>query len=48
MVQSHFLVDRSLSFTVEQAGGIGAHIPDARQGLLRPALPWTMRRLGQR
>ena len=45
MIQSHFFVDRGLSFTVEQTGGIGAHISDGRQGLLRPELPWTMRRL---
>ena len=45
MIQSHFLVDRGLSFTVEQTGGIGGHISDGRQGLLRPALPWTTRRL---
>jgi homopolymeric O-antigen transport system ATP-binding protein len=47
MVQSHFFVDRSLSFSVEQAGGIGAHISDARQGLLRPSLPWATRRLAR-
>jgi lipopolysaccharide transport system ATP-binding protein len=45
MIQSHFLVDRALSFTVEQTGGLGAHISDGRQGLLRPALAWTTRRL---
>lgn len=45
MIQSHFLVDRGLSFTVEQTGGLGAHISDGRQGLLRPALAWTTRRL---
>jgi lipopolysaccharide transport system ATP-binding protein len=45
MVQSHFFVDRGLSFTVEQTGGIGAHISDGRQGLLRPELPWTIWRL---
>jgi homopolymeric O-antigen transport system ATP-binding protein len=45
MIQSHFFLDRALSFTVEQTGGLGAHISDGRQGLLRPALPWTTRRL---
>jgi lipopolysaccharide transport system ATP-binding protein len=45
MIQTHFFIDRGLSFTVEQTGGIGAHISDGRQGLLRPDLPWTMRRL---
>jgi hypothetical protein len=45
MIQSHFFLDRVLSFTVEQTGGLGAHISDGRQGLLRPALPWTTRRL---
>jgi lipopolysaccharide transport system ATP-binding protein len=45
MIQSHFLIDRGLSFTVEQTGGLGAHISDGRQGLLRPALAWTIGRL---
>ena len=45
MIQTHFFIDRGLSFTIEQTGGIGAHISDGRQGLLRPDLPWTMRRL---
>lgn len=42
LIQSHFLVDRVLAFNVEQTGGIGGHISDGRQGLLRPALPWTI------
>jgi hypothetical protein len=42
LIQSHFLVDRVLAFNVEQTGGIGGHISDGRQGLLRPALPWTV------
>ena len=46
MIQSHFLLDRALSFTIEQSGGLGAHLSDGRQGLLRPALAWTTRRLG--
>ena len=45
MIQTHFFLDRSLSFTIEQSGGIGAHVSDGRAGLLRPDLPWTMRRL---
>jgi lipopolysaccharide transport system ATP-binding protein len=45
MVQSHFLVERALVFNVEQTGGIGAHIADGRQGILRPALPWTVERV---
>jgi lipopolysaccharide transport system ATP-binding protein len=45
MIQSHFFIDRGLSFNIEQTGGVGAHISDGRQGLLRPDLPWTMRRL---
>jgi lipopolysaccharide transport system ATP-binding protein len=45
MIQSHFLVDRALSFTIEQTGGIGAHISDGRLGLLRLELPWTTWRL---
>ena len=45
MIQSHFLVERGLAFSVEHTGGIGAHISDGRQGVLRPALPWAVRRL---
>jgi lipopolysaccharide transport system ATP-binding protein len=45
MIQTHFLIDRGLSFNIEQMGGIGAHISDGRQGLLRPDFPWTTRRL---
>jgi lipopolysaccharide transport system ATP-binding protein len=45
MIQSHFLVERGLAFSIEHTGGIGAHISDGRQGVLRPALPWTVRRL---
>jgi lipopolysaccharide transport system ATP-binding protein len=45
MIQSHFLLDRVLSFTIEQSGGLGAHLSDGRQGLLRPALDWTTRSL---
>jgi lipopolysaccharide transport system ATP-binding protein len=45
MIQSHFLVERGLAFTVEQTGGIGGHLSDGRQGLLRLALPWTVQRL---
>jgi lipopolysaccharide transport system ATP-binding protein len=45
MIQSHFLLERALAFNVEQSGGIGGHISDGRQGLLRPALPWTIQRL---
>jgi lipopolysaccharide transport system ATP-binding protein len=45
MIQSHFLLERALAFNVEQTGGIGGHISDGRQGVLRPALPWTVQRL---
>jgi lipopolysaccharide transport system ATP-binding protein len=45
MIQSHFFVDRGLSFTIDPTGGIGGHIADGRQGLLRLALPWTVDRL---
>jgi lipopolysaccharide transport system ATP-binding protein len=46
LIQGHFLVDRVLAFNVEQTGGIGGHIADGRQGLVRPALPWTIRSAG--
>jgi lipopolysaccharide transport system ATP-binding protein len=46
MIQSHFLAERCLAFNIEHTGGIGAHISDGRQGVLRPALPWTIRRIG--
>jgi hypothetical protein len=42
MVRTHFLVDPALSFRIEQTGGAGASIPDARPGLLRLNLPWTL------
>jgi hypothetical protein len=45
MIQSHFLLERALAFNVEQTGGIGGHISDGRQGVLRPVLPWTVKRL---
>ena len=45
MVQSHFRVDRALSFTVEPIGGVGMHIPDSRQGVLRMRLPWEVEQL---
>ena len=44
LIQSHFLVDRVLAFVVEQTGGVGGHISDGRQGLLRPELPWIIDR----
>jgi lipopolysaccharide transport system ATP-binding protein len=44
MIQRHFFVERALTFSIEQTGGTGAHISDGRQGVLRPALPWTIRR----
>jgi lipopolysaccharide transport system ATP-binding protein len=46
MIQSHFLIERGLAFSVENTGGVGAHLSEGRQGVLRPALPWTIRRLG--
>jgi lipopolysaccharide transport system ATP-binding protein len=42
MIQSHFFSDRTLSFQVERTGGIGAHIPDNRSGMLRMRLPWNV------
>ena len=46
MIQKHFFLDRGLVFNVEQTGGVGGHIPDGRQGLLRLALPWSTQGLG--
>ncbi len=40
MIQTHFLLDRALSFHIEQVGGPNGHIPDRRQGLLRINFPW--------
>ena len=45
MVQSHFSVDRALSFRVEAVGGTGSHIPDGRTGLIRMQCPWVLERL---
>jgi lipopolysaccharide transport system ATP-binding protein len=42
MIQSHFSVDRVLSFRIERVAGTAAHIPDNREGLLRMTLPWTV------
>jgi lipopolysaccharide transport system ATP-binding protein len=44
MIQSHFFLDRALSFRIEQTGVIGAHIGDRRPGMLRPRLPWRIER----
>jgi lipopolysaccharide transport system ATP-binding protein len=41
LIQTHFLVERAISFTVEQTGGVAGHISDGRRGFLRLALPWT-------
>ncbi len=45
MIQSHFGVDRVLSFRIDAMGGAGNHIPDGRRGLLRMKFPWDMQRL---
>jgi lipopolysaccharide transport system ATP-binding protein len=45
MVESHFQLDRVLSFQVDAAGGVAGHIPDKRLGHLRIKLPWVVRRL---
>jgi lipopolysaccharide transport system ATP-binding protein len=39
-VQSHFLCDRCLSFSIERTGGVGGHIDDPRSEILRMKLPW--------
>ena len=45
MIQQHFSLERGLNFNVEQTGGVGGHVLDGRQGLVRPGLPWTTRSL---
>jgi lipopolysaccharide transport system ATP-binding protein len=45
MIQEHFFLERGLNFYVEQTGGVGGHVLDGRQGLVRPGLPWTTRSL---
>jgi hypothetical protein len=45
MIQSHFGVDRVLSFRIDAMGGAGSHIPDGRRGLLRMKFPWNLQQL---
>jgi lipopolysaccharide transport system ATP-binding protein len=45
LIQTHFHVERVLAFHIERTGGVGGHISDGRQGLLRLALPWSIRSL---
>ena len=45
MIQTHFFIDRALSFRVEQTGGVGGFTPDGRRGLLRINLPWDTQKL---
>jgi lipopolysaccharide transport system ATP-binding protein len=45
MVQTHFFVDPALAFHIEQTGGVGGHIDDCREGLLRLRLPWKVERV---
>jgi lipopolysaccharide transport system ATP-binding protein len=47
MVQSHFDIDRALSFRVEALGTTGSHIPDGRLGFIRMRFPWIVRRLDE-
>jgi lipopolysaccharide transport system ATP-binding protein len=44
-IQSHFLCDRCLSFSIERTGGVGGHIDDARTEFLRMRLPWDVARV---
>jgi lipopolysaccharide transport system ATP-binding protein len=46
MMQVNFSVDRVLTFHIEPTGGVGGHIPDRRQGILRIRLPWDTQRIG--
>jgi len=46
MVQSHFNVEREISFTIEQAGGAGSQYSDGRAGFIRVPLDWDVRREG--
>lgn len=45
MIQSHFHIDRAISFRVEQTGGVGGSVPDGRLGLVRINLPWDITRI---
>jgi lipopolysaccharide transport system ATP-binding protein len=45
MVQSHFSLDRLLSFQIEAVGGAGGHIPDGRLGFIRMKFPWVVEQL---
>lgn len=46
MMQTHFFVDRSLAFHIEQTGGVAGSISDGRAGLLRLRLPWNIQKCG--
>jgi lipopolysaccharide transport system ATP-binding protein len=45
MSRVHFAVDQALTFRIEATGGVGGHIADNRQGLLRMRLPWDVERI---
>jgi lipopolysaccharide transport system ATP-binding protein len=45
MRQVHFTVDQGLCFRIAQTGGAGGHINDGRAGMLRPRLPWSVKRI---
>jgi lipopolysaccharide transport system ATP-binding protein len=46
MIQTHFFVDRSLAFRIEQTGGVAGSIPDGRPGLVRLRLAWNIQKRG--
>jgi len=46
MVQTHFLVDRVLSFHIEETGGAGSTATDRRDAILRMRLPWNIQKVG--
>lgn len=47
MIQTHFSLDRSLAFHIEQLGGANGHIPDRRLGFIRMKFPWEIQRADQ-
>jgi lipopolysaccharide transport system ATP-binding protein len=45
MIKANFYYDRVLAFHIEQTGGVGGHVLDRRQGMLRLSLPWDIQKI---
>jgi len=45
MLRAHFLLEREISFHIEQTGGVGGHFSDGRPGLVRLPLDWDVQKV---